>query len=231
MESLDMLANNLANAATAGYKKDGESYSLYLSAAAAEEGAAADPVTAVLPVIDHRWTDFSQGTLVNTGNPLDVALSGEGFFSVAGDGGTLYTRNGSFHTSADGYLETAEGYRVLGEDGKGIQVNPTDPVEIAADGIVSQKGLPIGRLAIVRFDDAGGLVKTAGSYYLSQDAPARATNTEVLQGRIEGSNVNTAESAVRLIHVMRQFEVLTKAVLINAEMNRRATEEVARVGS
>ncbi len=231
MESLDMLANNLANAATAGYKKDGESYSLYMSEVAAGEGAEADPVTAVLPVIERRWTDFSQGTLVTTGNPLDLALSGEGFFTVAGAGGQLYTRNGSFHVSANGYLETSEGYRVQTAGGGNIQVNARDPVEIAADGTVSQKGLSLGKVAIVRFAEPGGLVKTAGAYYSSQDAPIPAGNTEVVQGRTEGSNVNTAESAVRLIHVMRQFEVLTKAVLLNAEMDRRATEEVARVGS
>jgi flagellar hook-basal body protein len=105
MESLDMLANNVANAGTGGYKADREFYSLYVS----PEAADADPA-ATMPVIERTWVDHSQGTLHATGNPLDLALSGKGFFAVNGPGGPLYTRNGNFRLAPDGRLTTSEGY-------------------------------------------------------------------------------------------------------------------------
>ena len=113
MESLDLLANNMANASTGGYKADREFYSLY---AAPEAQADSDSPT-TMPVIERPWTDLSQGVLDTTGNSLDVALDGKGFFRVNGPNGPLYTRNGSFHLAADGTLVTADGYPVRGASG------------------------------------------------------------------------------------------------------------------
>lgn len=228
MESLDMLANNLANAATSGYKKDSESYGLYMSSTALADGADADPVTAMLPVIERNWTDFTQGVLQETGNPLDLALSGDGFFAVQGKEGTLYTRNGHLQLNSAGSLVTAEGYPVLMNDGATLQADPLRPLQISASGVISQGAQEVGQLSLVRFDGMQALSKAGGAYYRTQQQPLEATGTEVLQGKLEGSNVSTPESAVRLINVMRQFEMLTKIVQIDAEMNRKATDEVAR---
>src|SRR5215475_4808628 len=90
MEALSILANNLANATTTGYKNDKEFYGLFHS----EDADNPVGIVSTLPTIERQWTDFSQGTLQTTGNPLDVALSGPGFFVVNGPGGPLYTRNG-----------------------------------------------------------------------------------------------------------------------------------------
>ena len=114
MESLEMLANNIANQSAPGYKSDREFYSLYLAPEALEAsrgGTALMPP--MLPVIERHWTDLSQGALTSTGSPLDVALSGSGFFVVTGPSGPLYTRNGNFRLSPQGDLETQEGYPVL----------------------------------------------------------------------------------------------------------------------
>jgi flagellar hook-basal body protein len=92
MESLSLLANNLANAGTSGYKSDREFYGLYASS---EAGSSADGNLQVLPVVERQWTDFAQGTIQATGNPLDVALSGRGFLVANAPGGPVYTRNGS----------------------------------------------------------------------------------------------------------------------------------------
>src|SRR5919112_6207083 len=104
LESLDMLANNIANSATAGYKVDREFYSIYQDAEAAGG--------ALSPVIDKPWTDFSQGQLQATGRPLDVALDGKGFFAVNGPSGPLYTRNGAFRITSARDVTSAEGYPV-----------------------------------------------------------------------------------------------------------------------
>lgn len=231
MESLDMLANNLANAATSGYKKDSETYSLYMSAAALELGAGADPVTATLPVIEHNWTDFSQGTLQETGNSMDLALSGPGFFAVQGKSGPLYTRNGHFHLSGSGLLATGEGYPVRLSDGTTLTVDSSQPMQISAAGEITQSGQNLGTLSIVRFADPASMARVAGTYYSSSERPQSADGTDVHQGTLEGSNVNTPDSAVRLINIMRQFEMLTKTIQINADMNRQATEQVAKPGA
>lgn len=232
MESLEMLANNLANTATDGYKSDREFYSLYFSAEARAAWPEARPAT--LPVIERHWTDFSQGTLRPTGNPLDMALSGRGFFSVNGPAGPLYTRNGNFRLSAAGVITTLEGYPVRAVGGGGLQTVSSAPIEVLADGAVLQDGLALGHLEVVEFADPAALAKQGASYFrpaVAGAAPRAAEGAAVMQGKLEGSNVAAAEGAVRLVSVMRQFEMLQKAIALGAEMNRRAVEEVARVGS
>lgn len=229
MESLDMLANNLANSETGGYKIDREFYSLYV----APEAAGADSPVA-MPVIERAWTDFSQGTIRPTGNPLDFALSGKGFFAVDGPAGPLYTRQGAFRLSPAGVLVTTEGYPVRLAGGRQLQTSSPAPLEVAPDGVVSQEGRALGQLAVMNFTDANVLAKQGSSYFQGTDPAAAqvpASDVQVQQGKLEGSNVGSAESAVRLVSVMRQFEMLHKAISIGAEMNKKAVEEVARIGS
>lgn len=230
MESLDMLANNLANAATAGFKGDREFYSLYVSGAAAG-GPAGGP--AMMPVIERSWTDFSQGMIYATGNPLDLAISGRGLFSVDSPAGRLYTRNGSFRLSPAGVLTTAEGYPVRMVGGGTLQVTGPGAVEIAGDGTVRQNGATLGQIEVVEFADVSALSKRAAGYFTAPAGtqPQPATEFALHQGKLEGSNVSSAEGAVRLVSVIRQFEMLQRAVSLGAEMNRRAVEEVARVGA
>jgi len=232
MESLEMLSNNLANATTGGYKTDREFYSLYTAAEAAEpaeEGLSPAPDTQ--PIIEKHWTDYSQGNLRETGNALDVALEGSGFFAVNGPTGVLYTRNGSFRSNAAGLLTTSDGYPLRSTAGATIVVAPDTPVDIATDGTVLQSGQPLGQLAVLDFPDRGTFDKRGLNYFVNSDpavtgAPAAAV---VHQGHLEDSNVGTAETAVRLVSVMRQFESLQKAMTVGTEMNKYAIQEVARV--
>jgi flagellar basal-body rod protein FlgF len=229
MESLDMLANNLANTETGGYKTDREFYNLYVAPEAAE---AADGSPVTLPVVERPWTDFAQGMLRPTGSPLDLALTGRGFFAVDGPSSTtLYTRNGNFRVSPAGLLVTAEGYPVRTVAGGNLQIQPTGAVEVSADGTVRQEGQDLGRIAIADFADTGSVYKQGASYFRSAQAPKAAAGAQVQQGKLENSNVSAAESAVRLVSVMRQFEMLQKAVALGAQMNRQTVEEVARVAS
>jgi len=227
MESLDLLANNVANASTGGYKADREFYSLYVS-----PEAEADP-SSTMPVIERPWVDLSQGALQPTGNSLDMALSGKGFFSVAGPHGALYTRNGNFRLSANGQLVTAEGYPVNGADGKALTTAGSSPIEVSSDGNVRQDGNLIGQLQVADFP-ATGLAKQGRNYFRVSDPsaqPVAATGTAVEQGKLEASNSGTADSAVRLVGIMRQFEMLQKAVTMGSDMNKQAIEQVAKVGA
>ncbi len=224
MESLDLLANNIANASTGGYKADREFYSLY-AAPEADSGT-------TMPLIERPWVDHSQGTLHATGNPLDLALSGRGFFAVNGPSGPLYTRNGNFRVSADGSLTSAEGYPVRDSQGVALTVQGARPLEIARDGTVTQDGVVTGKLEIVDFATPAGLSKQGSSYFRIADRslrPMAPTETSVQQGQLEAANTGSAEAAVRLVSVMRQFEMLQKAVTLGSDMSKRAIEEVARV--
>jgi flagellar basal-body rod protein FlgF len=233
LESLDTLANNLANMATAGYKTDRESYSTYMAPEALEPALDGDsPMPSTLPVVERNWTDFSQGTLTPTGNPLDLALGSKGFFVVNGPSGALYTRNGSFHLSAAGVLTTQDGYAVRGVNGLPIQTQGRGTLEISTAGTIQQDGVAVGQLAVVTMDKPGSVEKTGGNYFRaagSEANPSPATDVEVHQGKLEASNVTTPETAVRLVNLLRQFEMLQKAAMLGADMDQRAVQDVARV--
>ena len=227
MESLDLLANNIANADTGGYKTDREFYSLYTSAEAASSYS--DP--SQLPVIEKNYTDFSQGNLSVTSNPLDFGIQGKGFFALGAPGGTSYTRSGSFHLSPAGTIVNGNGYNVLDTNGQPITVNASLPVTVTADGNVLQSGQNVSQIALADFAP-GDLVKQGKTMFRPVNANVKPTSSsaEILQGKTEGSNVGTSESTVRLVNVMRQFEMLQKAANIAGEMDRKSISDVAKTG-
>lgn len=221
MQSLDLLANNIANSGTAGFKSDQEFYGLF------DEH---------LPMVDNKWTDFSQGTLTSTGNPLNLALSGPGFFALNSPTGILYTRNGNFQISESNQLETAEGYtlRNVLDQGNPITVDPNQPIDIDKTGVVTQNGQQIGQIEMDTPDSSSvDFTKLGNSYFMLADknakVPQAAASTQVLQGQLEQSNTPIAESAVKLVGVMRQFEMLQKAISLGTDMTKRAIDEVAKV--
>jgi flagellar basal-body rod protein FlgF len=220
MESLDMLANNIANTGTIGFKTDKEFYSLYQQE---------------LPVIQKQWTDFSQGTLSPTGNSLDLGLSGPGFFALNAPGGTVYTRNGQFQVSKSNQLQTADGYtlRDTQNNGQPITVDPTQAIDVDKDGVVQQNGETVGQAEITGIDNPNQALSKLGNSYFSYSTQPTQVNpdlaTEVHQGAVEQSNVPVADAAVRLVGIMRQFEMLQKAMSVGTDMNKQAVEEVAKV--
>ena len=228
IESLDLIANNISNASTTGYKPDQEFYNLYTSADAKSDST--------MPNIERAWTNFSQGQLNDTGNPLDVALTGKGFLTADSPRGTLYTRNGSLKLSATGILQTTEGYPVHANTPNGqIQAQlglGAGSLHIQKDGSVVQDGQDLGALTIADWPNPEKLEKQSGAYFRMADSsaqPPAATGVEVLQGKLESSNSSPAEAAVKLVSVLRQFEMLQKAIGMGAEMNKKAVEDVARI--
>ena len=220
MDSLDMLANNLANSGTSGFKADREFYTVMQDA---------------LPMVQRNWTDFSQGDLVPTGNPLQLGLDGKGFFALNSPGGTVYTRNGEFRISKANQLETAEGFtlRNTSDEGKPITVDPAVPIAIDRDGTVQQAGQAVGKIEMMAVPDPSLSLHKQGNSYFAIDTPGLkptpADRIEIRQGSLEQSNVPVGDGAIRLVSVMRQFEMLQRALTMGAEMNRRAVEDVAKV--
>jgi flagellar basal-body rod protein FlgF len=232
MVSLDMLANNLANSSTGGYKSDREYYSLYASEDS--QSGVDGGLGTTLPVVERQWTDFSPGILQTTGNPLDVALPGKGFFAINGPNGTLYTRNGSLQVLASGDLGSSDGYPVQSTDGGTIHIAAAKSITISADGTVQQDGQTVGRIGVVDFQSTGTLQKVGSTNFQNTDTtatPQPMANPDVQQGKLEGSNVPVADAAMRLVGVMRQFEMLQKAIGISSDMDTKSIQEVARVGA
>jgi flagellar basal body rod protein FlgG len=215
-----MLANNMSNGSTSGFKGDREFYSTFTGNSAF---ATLDPSVGDEPVVEKHWTDFSQGNLLSTGNSTDLALSGSGFFAVSGPNGPLYT------------LVTAEGYPVRQVGGQPIQLTGTGPVTVSPLGEVSQDNQQLGQLELDDFADPNQLTKAAASYFENPDpktiVPTVAANVQVSQGKVETSNASPAESAARMVSLLRHFEMLQHAVKIGTDMNKQAIEEVARITS
>jgi flagellar basal-body rod protein FlgF len=227
MQSLDMVANNLANSSTSGYKTDGEFYTLFSSEAFGEN----EPGSTAVPMIQRQWTDFAQGLLENTNNPLDFGLSGKGFFVVEGPSGPLYTRNGNFRFSTKGELITSEGYPLLQENGQPFQANPSRPLQVSRDGNITQNGNSIGRIKVADFSSPAGLAKFGANYFANgtTEQPTAAVGTQIYQGKLEASNVSASHGAVRIVGLSRQFEMMQKAISLSNDMGKKAIEEVAKV--
>jgi flagellar basal body rod protein FlgG len=231
LEALDLLANNIANQTSPGYKADRESYGLY---AAPEAFDGSDPSVVpqppLSPVIERNWTDHSQGPLTETGNPLDIAISGKGFLEVEGPAGPLYTRNGTLRLSPAGRLETRDGYAVLDSEGQPVTLQRQSPVTINERGEIRQGGVPVATLGIVSFTQTDQLTKRNGQYFqAAATAQREPSGAQIHQGRLEQGNGAAAESAVRLVSLLRQFEMLQRAITIDSEMGQKASE-LARVG-
>ena len=227
MESLDLVANNIANSSTGGYKGDGEFYTVFTSEAANEDALDAP---ATVPMVERQFTDFTQGLLEPTNNPLDLGLSGKGFFVVQSPSGPLYTRSGKFHVATDGTLVTADGYSLMGQTGQPLTADLKQPVEVTLDGSIQQNGQSLGQLQLVDFPDPSVLFKQGNNYFrnVGSQAPVEST-AQVYQGKIEASNVSAAQGAMRLVSLSRQFEMMQKAIMISNEMSSKAISEVAKV--
>jgi len=227
MQSLDLVANNLANSSTGGYKSDGEFYTLFASEAAGDDASGGTRV----PMIQRQWTDFAQGLLEPTNNPLDFGLSGKGFFVVQGPSGPLYTRNGNFRFSNTGSLTTGEGYPLLQQNGQPFKANTALPLTVSRDGEISQNGKSIGTIKLADFPNPASLTKYGANYFAnaSGQEPLDTTATQTYQGKIEASNVSASHGAVRIVGLSRQFEMMQKAISISNDMGKKAIEEVAKV--
>jgi flagellar basal-body rod protein FlgF len=230
---MDVIANNIANMNTDGFKADGALFEEYLNSA-----ARGMPDARVSFVRDRAtWIDMSSGPIERTGNALDVAINGDGFFAVQTPRGVRYTRNGSFHINANGQLVTAAGDPVLG-DGGPITFQPTDrQISINPDGTVSvREGASItdsqrGRLRIVTVDNPALLQKDGNTYfnYVGNAQPADARNVTVEQGAIEKSNVRAVVEMARMIEVTRSYTQIAAMLQQQSDLSQSAVDKLAEV--
>ena len=223
---LQILSNNLANINTAGFKEDQTTIRMAdaLSAGNGSPGASADGVRGlVAPVIPMTtYTDFSKGPLQQTGNPLDLAIDGDGFFSIQTDQGVRYTRNGAFSINAEGVLATADGDPVMGEGGE-ITIDGSE-VRFDGSGAVIVDGSEIDKLRIVKITDPAALQKAGKTLFQIDENIGSEEQLEyggIQQGFLEGSNVNAVKAMTELIEVQRGYESYQKIIQTIGELDAR----------
>ena len=207
---LEIDANNLANINTIGYKKDEVFFRHLIDSLQASDEKNAKVSSASGEVI----TDFSSGSLRETGNPLDLAIVGDGFFVIDTPEGNVFTRNGNFSLDADGRLTTQDGYSVLGSGGE-IQITGNE-VRISEDGSILVDGQATDTLRVVRFENPTLLTKIGGTYFMDENdagmMDVESTDLKVRQGYLEGSNVTGIKEIVQMIEIYRQFEMGQRAI-------------------
>jgi flagellar basal-body rod protein FlgF len=232
--SVDTIASNLANSSSAGFRAQRNVFGTVLAEAAHHRGTfnSLNQVTNSFGVLTGTEMDATQGTMKNTGNDLDLALEGPGYFKVKTPTGVAYTRNGSFQISAAGLLTTATGDPVMTE-GEGTVTLGHGPVNISADGTVSSGGAITGRLKIVDFGSGGVVTNRGNGYYTAATSDERpATGTAVRQGAIENSNVSPVDGVVDLITAQRAAESMRHVLsMLDGEMNKTAAQDLARVNA
>lgn len=237
----EAIANNLANLNTAGFRRDlaimESRKGLKLSRTNDPTGPGAEAGTRRVPigtvgtgvVVQRMVKDFSQGDLRETENPFDLALQGQGFFTVQGaNGQPFYSRDGQFTRAADGTMQDKAGNKLMGQAGP-VVVN--GKLDVSPDGTVSIDGRPRDRLALVQFDDPErDLAKHGDTLYQDMGAvgPKPATGLQVHQGSLEGANVNSVQEMVHMIAAMRQYEANQKAVQSQDETLSRAVNDIAK---
>ena len=230
---LDAVTQNLANVGTTGYKAARPVFRLR-PLDVQEIGLPEPPVLRAGAQVTEAETvrDFSQGPVHNTGNPLDLAITGQGFFVVATPRGERYTRQGGFGLDGEGYLVTEHGDRVQGDNGD-LHVGTGD-IAIGEDGQMSVDGLSAGRLKLVGFGDRPALLAEGNALFTptrgTVPAPIDATATHVDQSSLEAANVDAVKGMVELVEVSRGFEQYMHAMQRLDEVAQRSINEVGRIG-
>jgi flagellar basal-body rod protein FlgF len=235
-QALDTAANNLANAGTAGFRAQRDYFSGVLAG-----GFDQDPETASqvgqsvngFGVLGGNRLDLGQGEIKTTGNPLDLALQGKGFFAIQTSNGVRYTRDGAFSRSPTGVLQTAKGEPVLDPNQKPIII-PTGTIYVAPDGSISVStpdgSTIVGRVGAFDFTEKSILTAEGANRFSANRAKPIPATASVEQGSVEGANEDAIHGTMQLVLVQRQAEMMQKALSVfNNDFDKTASEDLPRV--
>ncbi|MDD6655792.1 MAG: flagellar basal-body rod protein FlgF [Lachnospiraceae bacterium] len=239
---VDVIANNLANAATTGFKKEGstsEAFDAVLAYKIKDQTSAFRGKkigTMNLGVkIGENYVDYSQGAFETTNNTYDLALSGKGFFCIeftnkSGETSTKYTRDGSFTLNVDGYLVTKDGDYVLDEEGKHIKLDPLSDARIDENGTIFQNDQRVTTIGLEDFEDYNYLEHYGENYYQPvEGATMIEADAKVFEGYLEASNVQVVSEMVELISATRTYESNQKVIQTIDETLDKAVNQLGKV--
>lgn len=220
---MDVIANNIANMNTTAYKAERVLFEEYL-----QQTDSGEELAYVRDFGSVR--NLEQGELRNTLNPLDIAISGSGYFHVESDNGELYTRNGHFRISSEGFLVTATGERLLDADGRAIQLDANDPkLDIARDGTITTSNGEAGTLNVVSFENEQTMDPMGNGLYRTDAVPAPAVDAKVLQGFIETANVEPILEMTRMVEASRAYQSTQNILQRDEDIRRQAIDRLGRV--
>jgi flagellar basal-body rod protein FlgF len=217
--AMDITANNIANANTPGYRAERVQFSDWIDQ---QPGTASPPGGHTVTYTQDRATyrESQPGTLTHTANPFDLALAGDGYFTVNTKAGPRLTRDGRFGLLPDGTLADSSGNAVLDATGKQIRIAPTDTqITIAGDGSISSETGPVGKIGIVQPTDPMQLRAEGATDFVSGATTTPVTSPGIVQGAVEGSNVQPVMEITRMMDNVRQFQFVTQ--LVQAEGDRQ----------
>jgi len=202
---MDAISNNLANLNTSGFKSESMIFKEQV------ESTGKNQVISLVHDVAY-FRDMSEGPLTNTNNPLDMAIRGDGYFAVETGEGQRYTRHGVFQLNNQGQLVTSQGNPLLGAGGAPITVPPNaSNIIVARDGTISADALEIGRIEVFTFENPAALSKIGNSLYEAKGQEPQATrDSDVVQGMVEGSNVNGVAEMTRMIDTVRGYQAASK---------------------
>ena len=226
---MDIIANNIANVDTTGFKVEELLEKTDPQAPAVTQGG---PRPVKFVSSDGVARNFGQGALRSTGAPLDMAIEGQGFFQVRDDQGDRFTRDGRFRTDDTGRLVSQTGAAVVADGGGEIVIDPEKgEVHVAQDGTITQGGEPVGKVAMVEFASAAALEKAGDNLYrnTSNLQPQPAATARLRQVMLEGSNVNAVLEITRMIEVSRAYESTARMIDSQADLSRRTVERMGRI--
>jgi len=229
-QALDTAAANLANAQTPGYRAERE---YFRSAVFGPDGKDSQLGQALnrYGLLGGDRLSMAQGPMQATGNPLDLAIQGDGFFAVQTANGVRYTRDGSFHRSQSGELVSAANEPILSSAGKPIAIPPGE-VAIGSSGVISISGGAVGTIGVFRFSGDVQLKPEGANRYAAPEGitPAQSADPGIHQGALEGANEDVVQGTLDLIMMQRQAEMMQKALTIfHTEFNKSATEDLPKV--
>ncbi len=229
-QALDTAAANLANAQTPGYRAEREFFRSALLGPDAMDSQLGETVNN-FGLLGGDRLSLAQGALEPTGNPLDLAIEGLGFFMVQTPNGPRYTRDGSFHRAQSGQIETQAGEPVLSAAGKPIAIPPGE-VSVGADGAVSVAGGVVAQVGVFSFPPGTQLTAEGANRYVAPQGatPVVTKDASVHQGAIEAANEDVVQGSLDLIVMQRQAEMMQRALTVfHTEFNKFATEDLPRI--
>ena len=220
MKRYSTIANNMSNSQTVGFKKDNLVFKNAIEKASNQAGNEEGDMSLI---------SFEQGELQRTGNPLDVAINGEGFFKIKTPQGMRYTRVGKFELTGSGLLVNGKGFPVMGRSGE-ITLTGRN-VFIDRDGSIQMDGSTVDQLSVVTLPNRN-LLKKEGETLMRLDVPqeeAEGSERQVIQGTLESSNVNVVQEMMRMMDALRNYQSCMKVIESNDELNAKAVNELARI--
>lgn len=225
---LEVVANNLANMSTNGFKSSQMMFVEHVVKSKGGERLISPKLTYTRDIATR--IDVTDGAIETTGNPLDMAIRNEGFFVVRDQGGNeFYTRNGQFRLDTTGQIVNQQGYALIAEGGQPITLSPEDSeINIGRDGTISTENGQLGKLQIVRFDNPQDLQRTSGALFTSQLPPQPVQNADIIQGALEGSNVEPIMEMARMIELHRSYESAKSFIEREDERERAMIRDLVR---